>query len=346
MVVGYDVTERKEAERERGRLLEQLSRSIKRESRAARSAETLAKVNEILLSAQTLDDVITRLVGEASQAAGAEKALVIRVGDDGSYTVTHVRNVRDDLVGKAKDSAFYPGFAVAAAEGRPILIADNWADERLNKDFVAPYGLHAFQLLPLIVDGKVSDVLALSYDKARAFDDEDYRAAERMAEAMSLALRNALLLEAEQAARWQASRQLEFAQVLLDVSAVVANWNALSPMLEELADALLRAAAHSRVTIGLWDEKRRSMTTVASKGSHPMPLATLGLSEQHLFDDQPNFIRRVRHTPSFNFAPLRRVACVHAFPALVDLVNDGHDQGVYWLIIRARGPPTTAALRQ
>ena len=279
LVVGYDVTERKEAERERVRLLEQLSRSVEREMRAARIAGTLAKANEILLSALTPDDVIARLVGEASEAAGAEKALVIRVGDQGSYTITHVRNVRDDLVGKAKDAAFFPGFALAAAGRRPLLIADNWVDERLNREFVVPYGLHAFQLLPLIVDSKVTHVLALSYEEAQAFDDEDYRAAERMAAAMSLALRNALLLEAEQAARWQASQQLEFAQVLLDVSAVVTHWTALEPMLEGLADALLRATGHNRVTIGLWDEKRRSMTTVASRGSHPVPLATLGLSE-------------------------------------------------------------------
>ena len=248
--VFIDTTARKRAEEERERLLERLSRSIERELRATRSAETLAKVNEILLSARTPDDVIARLVGEASEAAGADKALVIRVGDEGSFTITHVRNLRGDLVGKAKNAKFYPGFALAAAERRPILIADNWADGRLNKDFVVPYGLHAFQLLPLIVDEKVSYVLALSYDEAQAFDDEDYRAAERMAEAMSLALRNALLFEAEQEARQRAAEQLEFARVLLDVSRAVANWTELQPMLEGLADALLRAAAHSRVTIG------------------------------------------------------------------------------------------------
>ncbi len=274
-----DVTERTRAEEERKRMFERLSRSIERETRAARSAETLAKINEILLTALTPDDVIARLVGEASQAAGAEKALVIRVGEQGSYTITHVRNVRDELVGKAKDATFYPGFALAAEKRRPILIADNWADERLNQDFVVPYGLHAFQLLPLIVDDKVTHVLALSYDGPQAFDDEDCRAAERMAEAMSAALRNAVLFEAEQEARRQAAQQLESAQVLLDVSAVIADSTALQPMLEGLADALLRATAHTRVTVGLWDKERKSMTTVVSKGAHPIPLSTLSISE-------------------------------------------------------------------
>ena len=275
----HDVTERKRAEQEHERLLKQLSHGVEREMRTARIAETLSKINEILLSAVTPDDVIARLVGEVSQAAGADKALVIRMGDDGSYTITHVRNVRNDLVGEAKDAAFYPGFALAAAERHPILIADNWTDERLNCEFVVPYGLHAFQLLPLIVEGEVTHVLALSYDKAQAFDDEDYRAAERMAAAMSLALRNALLFEAEREARLRAAQQLEFAQVLLDVSAAIAEWTELEPMLEGLANALLRSTAHAQVTIGLWDEERKSMAIVVSKGSHPIPLATLGLNE-------------------------------------------------------------------
>ena len=277
-VVAHDITERKHAEADRERLVEQLSRSNEREARVARTAETLSKVNEILLSALTLDDVLARLVGEASRAAGADKALVIRV-TDGSYTITHVRNVRADLVGKPKDAAFYPGFALAVAKRRPILVADNWGDERLNQEFVVAYGLHAFQLLPLMVEGVVSHVLALSYDEAQVFDADDYLAAERMTAAMSVALGNARLFEAEQHARRQATWELEFTQVLLDVSGVVADWTELEPMLERLADVLLASAGHSRATISLWDEQRKAMTIVVSKGEHPIPLSTMALAE-------------------------------------------------------------------
>ena len=105
----HDITERKRVEEEREQLIEQLSRGNEREMRAARTAETLSKVNEILLSALTLDDVVERLVGEASEAAGADKSLVIHVGDDGSFTITHVRNVRKDLVEQAQGRRILPG---------------------------------------------------------------------------------------------------------------------------------------------------------------------------------------------------------------------------------------------
>ena len=53
----------------------QNARLFEAERHAARLADSLSKVNEILLSALTVNDVIARLVGEVSQTAGADKAL-------------------------------------------------------------------------------------------------------------------------------------------------------------------------------------------------------------------------------------------------------------------------------
>lgn len=163
---------------------------------AARSAGSLAAINEMLLSARTTSDVLARLVGEVSMAAGADGCLVIEVRD-GSYTPTHARGVKDGLIGVAHDSTFFPGFALAATTRAPVLIGDTFADPRTNKDFVIPWGLPAFQLIPLEADGLVVAVLALAYDAPRTFDASDHEFAARMATAMSLALGNARRYEAE-----------------------------------------------------------------------------------------------------------------------------------------------------
>lgn len=165
-------------------------------TRSARLSDTLAKVNEILLSALTVNDVVGRLVNDVSRVAGADMSLVIEVDGD-RYTVTHVRNVPKSLVGQTRPATFYPGFALAASGRRPVLIDDTWQDPRTNKEFVVPNGLRAFQLLPLIVDGVVTGVLALAYDRPRHFTREDNEAADRMATAMSAALGNARLYENE-----------------------------------------------------------------------------------------------------------------------------------------------------
>jgi len=172
------------------------SRLYRDERYSARLSKTLATVNEILLSTLMLEDVLARLVGEVSEVAGADKSLVVAV-DDGAYTVTHVRNVSGELVGVAGDASVYPAFASAAEQGEPLLIEDNFADRRTNKDFVVPHGLRAFQLLPLMTRGAVTHVLALAYDEPQSFHEEDQRSAERMAAAMSVALNNARLFENE-----------------------------------------------------------------------------------------------------------------------------------------------------
>jgi two-component system CheB/CheR fusion protein len=174
------------------------ARLFAEELRATQTAESLSKVNQILLSALTPDDVLARLVTEVSKVAGADKCLVVDVRD-GTYTVTHVRNVADGLLGVAKDASFYPAFALTAELGRPVLMGDTWNDPRTNKEFVIPYGLHAFQLMPLIVEDAVVGVLAFAYDAPRTFDDQDARFADRMSFAMSLAMRNARLYERERA---------------------------------------------------------------------------------------------------------------------------------------------------
>ncbi|MHB1017128.1 MAG: PocR ligand-binding domain-containing protein [Coriobacteriia bacterium] len=162
----------------------------------ARLSEALATVNEILLSAITVEGVIARLVGEVSEIAGADKSLVIDVRG-GAYTITHVRNVAEDVIGVAHDSSYYPAFAAAVSTKAPVLIEDNWNDPRTNKDFVVPHELRAFQLLPMMTQGVVTNVLALAYSSPQVFDDHDCGSAARMSSAMSVALNNARLYENE-----------------------------------------------------------------------------------------------------------------------------------------------------
>ena len=166
------------------------------ERRAARLSTTLNEVNEILRTALTPDELTNRLVGEASAVAGADRSLIIEVRG-GRYTVTHVRNVRDDIVGQTHAASFFPAYALAVEERRPLLIGDTWNDPRTNKDFVGPYGLRAFMLIPLRVDDEVVAIVAFAYDEPRTFDAEDERFAAKMATAMSLALRNARAYAAE-----------------------------------------------------------------------------------------------------------------------------------------------------
>ena len=234
------------------------ARLFEAEHHAAQLSAALNKINEILMSALTPADVLARLVGEVSEIAGADKCLVIEVRGD-QFVITHVRNVRDDLVGQPMNGASYAAFALAAAERRPILIEDNWTDPRTNKKFVIPYELRAFHLIPLIVDDEVFGVIAFAYDAPRIFDDQDVEFAENMATAMSLAMKNARLFETEQ-------RELARTTVLRTVAAIGAS----TLDLKELAEGAL-ATAHQLLgaTTGnlfVLDEDARAMRSIANFG--------------------------------------------------------------------------------
>ncbi len=242
-----------------------LDRGLRREPLAARSARALAKVNEILLSALTPDDVLARLVGEASEAAGAEKCLVVEVAG-GRYTITHVRNVADDLVGVPKDSSFFPTFALTAEKKRPILVGDLWNDPRANRDFVVPYGLRAFQLMPLVVDAEAVGVLAFAYGRPRRFGPQNLEFSERMSTAMSLALKNARLHEAQRT-------ELARTTLLKEIAGIGASTLDLGELATRVLDTVHHLLGATTGDLFVVDEQARVMRSVANFGIPKKALA-------------------------------------------------------------------------
>jgi PAS domain S-box-containing protein len=236
-------------------------------------AETLNAINEILLSAVTPDELLARLVGDISKVAGADKCLVIEIRDEG-FVITHVRDVRDDLVGRARSAEFFPGFALAAETKRPLLIQDTWLDPITNKRFVVPYALRAYQLLPLLVGDTVVAVLALAYDEPRAFDVDDAEFCTKAAMAMSVALRNALLYESEVTARQRAADELELTTLLVSTAGKLAEPESLDVRLQNVSELLRSSLRHERVVIDLWDEASRELRIVAVAGEDSMLTGT------------------------------------------------------------------------
>lgn len=168
--------------------------------RASLVSATLARVNEILLAARTVDDVLTRLVNDVSIEAGADRCLIIEVRGN-MYTAARIRGVREDLIDQERSSSCFRAVALAVQERRPVLIDDAWTDPRTNKDFVHSYDLRAFELLPIIEGDRVTHVLALVFDSPQEFNELDAEAAERISVAMTVAMGNAKLYERERRAR-------------------------------------------------------------------------------------------------------------------------------------------------
>jgi two-component system, chemotaxis family, CheB/CheR fusion protein len=235
------------------------SRLMLAEHTATQRAETLNAINEIIRTAITPDQLIARLVGEVSEVAGAGMSLVIEVHGD-AFVITHVRGVRSDLVGEPRTADYYPGFALTARLKRPVLIGDTWSDPRTNKDFVVGHGLKAFQLLPLVVDDVAVAVLALAYDETRSFDAEDSAFAQRVCNAMSIALKNAMLFESEVRARADANHELNTSNLLLHAAETFAMELDLERVLDMLVESTIKLTGRHGVFIDFLDIDARTLT--------------------------------------------------------------------------------------
>ncbi len=251
------------------------ARLLEVERDAARRAETLNAINEIVRTALTPDELIAKLVGEVSETAGADKCLVIAVHDGGA-TVTHVRNVRDGLVGVPRDASFFPAFTRAARERHPLLIRDTWADPLTNKDFVVPYETRAFALIPLVVDGDVTHVLALAYSSPQDFDAADQDFAGRLSVAMSVALKNALLYEAEREARQDEAARAERTALLNEIAAIASSSLDVHELAKRVVDGVHELLGAELVQLRLLSKDGTTLESAAVVDSMDGFLARMG----------------------------------------------------------------------
>ena len=267
-----EISARKNIEAEREQLI-----AAKQES--ARLATALNEINDQIHSSLAVEEIMRRALEGAARALSAD-AGTIELREAGRWVVRLQHRLRKQDVGTSLAGADSPVASAATARGAPVAVADLAASEEMNGGFVRSRGLKSVLAVPFTVTGADVGVLLLYHKKrTHAFDGAEVDFAGLLGSSLSLALKNSHLYQAEQEAQRQARHELEISGVLLDASAVVAEWTELHPMLDRLGDVLLRSAAHSRVIIGLWDEACKQMTTVVSKGRHPIPLSTMRLDE-------------------------------------------------------------------
>jgi serine phosphatase RsbU (regulator of sigma subunit)/DNA-binding NarL/FixJ family response regulator len=185
-----------EAERERDRALDELRAERQREQRAHRLAEALNAVNEPLLSTLSLDEILERVLTEACVATGSDKGLLLRPAE-GGWVVRQTHGVPDDLRGRRFSETYAAAVTEAARSRRPLMVEDTQADPLTNKEFATEYGITSYMVLPVLLEGEVVASMSLSYSEPRTFGEEDLRFAERLGTALSLALHNARMYEAE-----------------------------------------------------------------------------------------------------------------------------------------------------
>jgi PAS domain S-box-containing protein len=259
VLVVNDVTERKQADDERLRLLE-LEQARRRE------AEAVAELGRLLTQGLDLDAVAQRI---AELARGLLRAL--------TTVVFRVDPVSRDFVCLAISGdlgAFRPGGILprgagavgrAVERGRPVATLNLLDDPEIDvppgtREWMERVPHRAALAVPLQVKGRIIGAFAVGDRLGRVFGSDEVRLAEALADHAAVALENARLFTEAEERRREAESMAELARAInasLDLDTVLGRVTAAA---KDLCNADL-------ARIALWDAERRALAVRYTVGS-------------------------------------------------------------------------------
>jgi PAS domain S-box-containing protein len=212
-VVGFvaiisDITERRQAEREREHLLhlEQAARAAA-EQAAARTAR-LQSVTAALSEALTPAEVASVIVEHGLSSLGATGGAVVVHNEDvaGELELIGSMGLPDAAVEKWRSFPLSTRVPTAEAvrTGRRVLVPsiDEWLGRNPPTGLLGELdGVGAMAAVPLVVEGRAIGAIGLSFPAPRLFDEEDTAFLDALARQCAQALDRARLYEVERRAR-------------------------------------------------------------------------------------------------------------------------------------------------
>lgn len=178
-----------------------LFRELKQREESARLAGALSdqlnRINTAITSTLDFDAVMKNVTVHAARALGSD-AIVVSLSEEGGWRIRSVYGYPDDKVGTFFDEDEARHLALAARTKEPVFVVNASQDDRVHPIMTAYFGLESLLALPLMVKAKPIGALSFHYWTPRdemAPVEVDF--ARKLAAAVSLAVENARLYEAE-----------------------------------------------------------------------------------------------------------------------------------------------------
>ncbi len=192
-----EISARKAAEEERLRLLEESRAQARELARRTELEEALNAIEDLIHSTLRAEEIMQRVVARAVEAVGSDSAMVaLKRGDDwiAEYGYPEVPGVIHERVSTAEA----PFIVTAVTERRPVAIDDCATDPRCNPEVQRRFGVRSVLCIPLLVRDEILGVIFFNHHRAAvAFTPETVEFSARLAVAVSSALENARLYEAQ-----------------------------------------------------------------------------------------------------------------------------------------------------
>ncbi len=203
-----DVTERKQIEKERERLLSAAERSRAEAQRAAEAIGRLQAVSDVALTHLSLEEFLHELPRRIRALMAVDEATLLFLDEDGRTLRLVATDGLAETSARAVRIPVGNGFAGRVAAGREALIIDDLAQAELVSPLLRDAGIRSVLGVPLVVDGRLLGVLHVGSRELRRFTREDVLPMQMVAERVALAADRSRLYEMEQHARAAADEAL------------------------------------------------------------------------------------------------------------------------------------------
>jgi PAS domain S-box-containing protein len=253
-LVGYakvtrDLSERKQAEDERGQILA-MERAARRQTEGAlERLRALQSVTEAALVHLDLDDLLRSLLDKTAELLAVDTVAVLLIREsDPEVLVARAAKGIEEEVEQRVTIPLDVGFAGrVAAQRRPIII-DDVARADIYNPILRQKGLQSLLGVPLVVQGRVIGVLHVGSLTPRRFSEDDSQLLQIVGDRIALAIDHTRLIETARAAE-QEARVAEATLRAQDEFLSIAAHELKTPMtsLRIAAQLLLRRLAHGAV---------------------------------------------------------------------------------------------------
>ena len=187
-----ETTERRHAE--------ERERAARAEAEAAAATlRKLERVSQAALEHLSLQDLLDALLARIVEVLDADTAAILLVEPDGKL---HVRAIAGGLGGDSTIGIpIGEGMAGSVAANRAPLLVPDLSKVDLYRSTLRDRGINSIVAIPLVVEDRVIGVVHAGSEAYAQFVEDDARLLELIADRIALAINQASLYEAEQAAQ-------------------------------------------------------------------------------------------------------------------------------------------------
>jgi two-component system phosphate regulon sensor histidine kinase PhoR len=242
---------RKRAEEERGQLLQRERQARAAAEAAAATLRKLERVADAALPQLGLKELLAALLRRIVEVLEGDAAVILLLEDDDRLHIRGSVGLEPEL----DDVPLPVGAGLSgrvAASREPMLVAD-LAQAELASPVLIERGINSLVAIPILAEEHLVGVVHVCSRAYAQFAEEDVRLLALIADRIGLAIDQATLREAEQAAQREAETARDRLGFLAEASALLGSSLDVERTLEQLA-TLVEGRVADRCTIDLGDE--------------------------------------------------------------------------------------------